>query len=857
MEKVVLIDGNNLMFRSYYATMYSGAAMVTSTGIKTNAIYSFINMINKIVNEERPDKLLIAFDKGKTFRHEEFDFYKDGRKETPDDLKTQFKLIKELLPAMGICHYEIDSYEADDIIGTFSKKFNNNDYECLIVSSDKDLLQLITKNVSVKLLKQTGHILYNEKQFISDYGFEPIKMIDLKAISGDPSDNIKGVKGIGEKGAIKLIMSYNSLEGIYENLDKVSASIKNKLELDRENAFDSKRIVTIYNEVPCAITIDDLNITEGNPELLDKLYRKYEFTSFLKDSKNSTMQKIDITIADENIKLDEKSAFYIETFEQNYHIATPFAVVISNKNNNYYISFKDFVKAFDNIKDMLNVTYDVKRAIVILNRFNLKLELIDDISLMIYLLGYNIKSDISSVSSYFGYDIESENQLLKKYKNVSEIEVDEISNNSIKKSMFIYNTFNDLLTRINKESLESLYKDIELPLADVLSDMEIAGIKIDVPQLNILQEEIKTKLDTLNQEIWDMVGFEFNIASPKQLGEVLFETLEIPNPKKKKTGYSTDKDTLLAIEDLHPVVKKVLEHRLYSKLHTSYASSFGTYILDDGKIHTIYNQVQTRTGRLSSTDPNLQTIPIRSKQGKEFRKIFIASNENSLIASDYSQIELRIFAHVANEEALIEAFRNNEDIHTSTAAKIYDVDIKDVTSEMRGCAKAVNFGILYGISDFGLARDLRIPTYKAKEFINKYFETFPGIKTYMEEVISEAYKTSTVETLYGRKRKIEELESSNYMIRSMGERMVLNTPIQGTSADIIKCAMININKEFKNKNIKSKMILQIHDELVFDCPMDEIDIVSNIVKECMTNVINLNVPLLVETGVGQNLLETK
>ncbi|MFV0274917.1 MAG: DNA polymerase I [Bacilli bacterium] len=858
MSKIVLIDGNNLVFRSYYATLYSGASMQTSDGIKTNAVYGFVNMINKIFKEENPTHVLIAFDKGKTFRHEKYDSYKDGRNETPDDLKNQFKIVKELLPLMGIKYMEIDNYEADDIIGTISKMIDASKHEGLIVSSDKDLLQLISDKVTVKLLKSSGHILYDRETFKTDYGFEPINIIDLKAIMGDSSDNIKGVKGIGEKGASKLICEYTTLENVYENIEQIKGATKKKLIDEKKNAFESKELVTIYNYIDLNINLDDLIVKNPKDELEEK-FLELEFSSlrFMRSSKKE--EKIEnIEVISDIFTLNSNSAFYIETIAQNYHVSEIVGVSIYNDTQKIFTDIETFVKSFEKNKDKLCFTYDLKKSIVLLNRFGINLpKTIEDISIIGYLLNYNVKNDVGYLAIAFGIDIEEDNHIYKKCKKIEDVSIYKVKNNSIKKSKFIFDITSTLKEDLKSQNVSSLYEDMELPLVHVLADMEISGITIDKEILKNLELDLKEKVNQLDKNIQDIAGIEFNVASPKQLGEVLFNHLKIDYPKRKKGSYSTDKEVLDKIYYKHEIVPFILDYRMYYKLYTSYAIGLGNYIMDDGKIHTIYNQIQTRTGRLSSNEPNLQTIPIRTDYGKNFRKIFIPSKDNIIISSDYSQIELRIFAHMANAEKLIDAFNNDIDVHTKTASEIYNISIDEVTSNQRRNAKAVNFGILYGISDFGLSRDLKISVYEAKTFIENYFKTFPGIKSYMKNVINQAYQSNITETLYGRKRVIEELSNPNKMIRNMGERMALNTPIQGTSADIIKDAMVKIYDKFNKMNLKSKMILQIHDELIFDVIKDEKEKLVEIINDVMTNIIDLKVSLKIDTNSGKSLYESK
>ena len=859
MKKVILVDGNNLLFRSYYATAYSGNFMKNSKGFPTNALYGFINMINKIKSEEKPEYMLVAFDKGKTFRHDKYKEYKAGRIQMPNELKLQFPVAKEILELLGIKWFEIDNYEADDIIGTMSKKVDENDlYDGLIISSDKDLLQLITDKVIVKLLKTKDYIMMNKNTFYETYNLTPEKMVDIKALQGDPSDNIPGVKGIGEKTALKLLVDYGSLEGIYDNLDKISGAVKTKLINNRQSAFDSKDLATIYKEVPLDFDLEDTKIKDTNLDKLKSKYEELEFFSFLKNMKvnkeNKSIEAKELTKLDDLEKLSYPLAFYIELDKSNYHISKPLSMGIYDGKNAYYVNKDMICDVIKLISDKEKYTYDLKKHYVTLKYLNTNLTNVSfDTSIAAYLLNYNIKDDIAYLANEFGYDIPFYEVISK----AKELNYSIINNMVVNKAKFIYETKNTLQEEMKKEDCTYLFNEIEMKLSYVLGKMEYEGIRVDKNVLDEMKEELNKKISDISKQIYDICGEEFNISSPKQLGEILFEKLKIADVKKTKNSYSTDKATLEKYRSRSPIVPLILEHRMLSKLQSTYIIGLKNSILSDGKIHTIYTQTLTRTGRLSSIEPNLQNIPIRTSYGSLIRKAFIPEENSVLLSSDYSQIELRIFAHFSKVPNWIEAFNNDMDIHTKTAMDIFGVEEKDVTKLMRRQAKAVNFGILYGISSFGLAEDLGISVKEAKEFINKYFETYSGTKVYMDNVIKEAYEKGYVTTIMNRKRKIDELKNTNYMIRNQGERMALNTPIQGSSADILKKAMIDIQNEFDNNNLKSKMLLQVHDELIFNVLKDEIKKVSEIVTRCMDNAYKLDVPLKVDVETGNNWLETK
>lgn len=858
MEKVVLVDGNNLLFRSYYATAYTGNIMRNRDGFPTNGLYGFVNMINKIVAEENPKYMMVAFDIGKTFRHEKYKDYKGRRRETPEDLKVQFPIAKKILTAMGIKYLECEGFEADDIIGTISSWCDKDpEYEALIVSSDKDLLQLISDETVVKLLKPKDYIMMDEATFIQTYGFEPIKMIDLKALMGDASDNIPGVKGIGEKTAIKLLTQYGSLDGIYENIDNIKGSTHEKLVTGNEDAYYSKELVTIYREVPLNITWDDLLYGNENTNELIQLYNELNFYSLLKKASsnkknvNTNIDNFKIIQDISLINIDRDTAIYVDTTLGNYHDASINGIALYNDSMAIYIPF-DVIENNINFLDVPYnfYTYDYKKLLVVFNKYNIKIDnVIFDTMISGYLLNYDVKDDIGYLANLLDFDIPSYNK--------NDILSDEkVALINITKAKFIYDSKTKLYDEMVNENVTSLFENIEMPLAKVLANMEIQGIRVNKKILEEMGEEIKIKLELITKDIYNYAGCEFNINSSKQLGEILFDKLKLPHAKKNKIGYVTDADTLKKLIDF-PIVNKILEYRALAKLYSTYIEGIISTIREDNKIHTIYTQTLTRTGRLSSIEPNLQNIPMRSEYGRLIRKAFLPEDDSVILSADYSQIELRVFAHLSGVKDLIEAFKNNEDIHTKTAMDIFKVPSLGVTKNMRRQAKAVNFGILYGISSYGLSEDLGIPVKEAKEFINKYFETYPGVKDYMNKEIADATKDGYVKTIMNRKRIIEELNSSNYNVKSMGERMALNTPIQGSASDILKKAMVEIYDVFEKNNMKSKMLLQVHDELIFNVYNDEIDRVKKIVHDIMTNVFELSVPLEVDIETGNNWYEAK
>ncbi len=720
MKRVILVDGNNLMFRSYYATAYSGNIMKNSKGFPTNALYGFVSMMNKIINEEKPEYIAVAFDIGKNFRKEKYDFYKEGRSATPDELKSQMPIARDILTAMGIKYLELAPYEADDIIGTLARMADEDpEVYATIVSSDRDLLQLISPVVDVKLLKQKDYIRYNPETFLLDWGIEPIKIIDLKALAGDSSDNIPGVKGIGDKTALKLLQEYGSLEGIYDNIENIKGKTREKLETDKENAFMSKEIATIYREVPLDIEFEGIKYLGTNEKELASIYEELEFYSLLKnfDRKSTAEKNIEFKeIKDINeVELGNEVSIYIELDEENYHKGNILGIGVSDKEHNYYIESSMLKDLIPLLKDKVVYTYNAKALEIIMRRNNLELAPVNyDLMIAAYLVNAFTKDDIAYLMNPQMYSVEfyennAKNNFADKEKLKKEI---------VLKSRFIYDTRDIYINELKKEAMYELFANIEMPLTYVLADMEYIGVPIDSNILDEIKAEAEAKLEIITKEIYNMAGCVFNISSPKQLGEVIYGKLGIAVGKKTQKGYKTDADTLKKLIDRHPIINLILEYRNFSKILSTYTISLENAKFPDNKIHTIFKQTLTRTGRLSSVEPNLQNIPIRGEEGRKVRRAFIPSND-LFLSIDYSQIELRILAHISDSKELIEAFRNGQDIHTKVAADIYGVEEGDVTKLMRSTAKAVIFGIVYGISGFGLGENLNIDRKQAQEFINK------------------------------------------------------------------------------------------------------------------------------------------
>ena len=851
MKKIVLVDGNNLMFRSYFATAYSGALMKNSKGQATNALYGFVNMLNKIIAEEKPEFMAVAFDVGKSFRHREYTEYKAGRNKTPDELKSQMPLARTLLDKMGIFNINVIDYEADDIIGTLAKRANEDpEWDALLVTSDHDYLQLITDVVNVKMLKPAGFTKYNPTTFKEEYGIDPIRVIDLKALMGDSSDNIPGVPGIGEKTALKLLVEYNTLENLYEHVDEIKGKLHDKLVENKESAFFSYKMATICCDVPIDESFEDMRYS-GPTDELDDFYRELEFYSLIKEQKPVSRKSEDEYFVElknlEDIDTSNNISYYIECDNENYHIANIIGMGLYDGKTSFYVEPSRIKEVMEYLRDVNKYTFDLKKNICLLNDFDTNT--IFDLNLAAYLLNQNIKDDEAILMNNNGYKVPLYHDIIKNKMDIRDIVTD--------KAKYIYDLHDKYIDDLKADEMYDLYMSVELPLESVLARMELNGIKCDSNILNKMSIEMHNQIDSIQKEIYEMCGVEFNISSPKQLGEVLFDKLGLPHGKKTTTGsYKTGEDVLEKIINEHPVVSKILEYRKYTKILSTYLEGLNKYIMEDGKIHTIYKQTLTRTGRLSSVEPNMQNIPARDELGRLVRKAFIPEN-HEFLSCDYSQIELRILAHISKSQELIDAYVNGDDIHTKVAADIFGKKMEDVTKNERRTAKAVIFGIVYGISGFGLGENIGVSQKEAKMFINKYYELYPGVKKYMDLIVKDAYESGYVRTLYKRKRNIDELFSSNFMVRQSGERIALNTPIQGTSADIIKMAMVEIDKAFINNNIKSKMILQIHDELVFDCLEEEKDKVEDIVKTIMESIVKLDVPLKVSTDFGSDLYETK
>ncbi|MFL0194747.1 DNA polymerase I [Clostridium sp. WILCCON 0269] len=877
-EKLLILDGHSLMNRAFYAL----PDLTNSEGIHTNAVYGFVNMLLKMKTEIEPSYIVCTFDRSApTFRHDKYSEYKAGRKKMPPELSQQFPIVKEILNLLSINIFEIDGFEADDLMGTLSTFAENQGIEVYVITGDRDALQLATDSVKIVITKKgiTQKEIYDRNRMIDEYGVTPTQFIDVKGLMGDTSDNIPGVPGIGEKTAFKLIREYKSIENVFQNIDSIKGKkLKENLENYMEQAVFSKRLATIVTDVPIEIDLQSIESKEQyDAEGLRKLFEKLQFKS----------------LVDKIPKMEEREKDKIENFQvkfdiiDNLHKFCNFAQYLSTtaiKNNLLHINFKvvnensysksyidkifvnigeknfqidmkkiyneNGVRAVETAKllfedsSLSKVSYDVKIPCSILHRMGIKLLGIEfDIKIASYLMdparaNYEL-ADI--IKEYLGMEISKEDQ-----------------DYFIKEITLFSKLYSVLKEKISDANMDHLLYKVEQPLIYVLASMEYEGFKVDRDKLIQLEDKFKIEIGKVQKEIYSLSEEEFNINSPKQLGKILFEKLDLPVIKKTKTGYSTNADVLEKLQNKHPIIEKITYYRQLTKLYSTYIEGLKGVIEQDGKIHSNFNQTVTTTGRLSSTEPNLQNIPIKYEMGKEIRKIFVPDNEDCIILSaDYSQIELRILAHISGDENLIDAFINHSDIHSKTASEVFKVPLDEVTSTQRSNAKAVNFGIVYGIGDFSLARNLNISRREAKSYIDTYFERYPNVKLYMDNIVEQAEKNFYVTTLLNRRRFIPEIRSSNKIMKALGERLAMNTPIQGSAADVIKIAMVNVYDKLEHSNFKSKIILQVHDELVLNVYKDELEDVKSIVKWEMENVFKLKVPLEVDISIGQNWYEAK
>ena len=876
MNKLVLIDGNSLSFRAFYAL----PLLSNHAGIHTNAVYGFAMLLEKIIKEEKPNHFLVAFDAGKTtFRHSKYSEYKGGRQKTPPELSEQFPYIRQLLDAYHIKRYELDNYEADDIIGTLSRQADEADFETIIITGDRDLTQLATDNVTIYYTKKgVTDVDHYTPEFIAEkyQGLVPKQIIDMKGLMGDTSDNIPGVAGVGEKTAIKLLNQFESVEGVYEHIEEVTAKkLKEKLINSKDDAFMSKDLATINVHSPIEVSLEDTKLTlqDDTSEKIE-LFKKLEFKQLLADIDTSSNNEevIDKTFEIEqdfqNVDLNDlnEAVIHFELEGTNY-LKDAILKFGFYTNHQHVVINADDVKNYKNLvqwledKNTTKIVYDAKKTYVSAHRLGINIENIEfDVMLASYIIDPSRSiDDVKSVVSLYGQNYVKDNITVFGKGKKHHIPEESILNEHIASVTEAISA----VTPIMKSQLEDynqieLLKDLELPLARILSEMEEIGIYTDINDLKEMEFEIQKKLDVLISNIHESAGEAFNINSPKQLGVVLFETLQLPVIKKTKTGYSTAVDVLEKLQGEHPIIDDILEYRQLSKLQSTYVEGLQKVISKDHRIHTRFNQTLAQTGRLSSVDPNLQNIPIRLEEGRKIRKAFKPTSKDSVILSaDYSQIELRVLAHITRDESLKHAFINGHDIHTATAMKVFNVESDQVDSLMRRQAKAVNFGIVYGISDYGLSQSLGITRKKAKAFIDDYLASFPGVKQYMSDIVKDAKAQGYVETLLHRRRYIPDITSRNFNLRSFAERTAMNTPIQGSAADIIKLAMVKFSEKIKETKYHAKLLLQVHDELIFEIPKSEVEDFSKFVEEIMEQALVLDVPLKVDSNYGATWYDAK
>lgn len=877
-NKLILIDGNSIAYRAFFAL----PLLNNDKGVHTNAVYGFTTMLLKILEDENPSHVLVAFDAGKTtFRHKTYEEYKGGRQKTPPELSEQFPLIRELLDSFNISHYELSQYEADDIIGTLARQGEKEDWDVKVISGDRDLLQLVSEKVSVALTKKgISNVETYTPSFLKEkMDVEPDQIIDLKALMGDSSDNIPGVPGVGEKTAAKLLNQFTTLDAIYERLDEVSGKkLKEKLAENKDNAYMSKELVTINVESPIDFTLQDAKYNGYEYGKLSHFFRDLGFQSLIsriggevEDQEEITeaLPDIDVEVINElkEEHLHHTTSLVVEMIGENYHTANVEGIGLTHEEGIYFIPgdqalqsdvFKQWAEDASNNKWV----FDAKRTTVALKRYGIDIKNINfDLLIASYIINPAENShDVPSIAHRMDKKgIAYDEEVYGKGAKLKVPEVQSLAEHVGRKTKMVYD-LKELFEKNLKENEQwELYHELEMPLSIILGEMEHTGVSVDVDRLEEMGEDLQRRLAEIEEDVYELAGEKFNLNSPKQLGPILFEKLELPVIKKTKTGYSTSADILEQLENKHPIIPKILMYRQLGKLQSTYIEGLLKVAhKDTNKIHTRFNQALTQTGRLSSTDPNLQNIPIRLEEGRKIREAFIPSKEGwKIFAADYSQIELRVLAHIANDEKLIEAFNNNEDIHTKTAMDVFHVSKDEVTDQMRRQAKAVNFGIVYGISDYGLSQSLGIPRKEAKTFIERYLESFPGVQEYMDDIVQEAKQKGYVTTLMNRRRYLPDITSRNFNRRSFAERTAMNTPIQGTAADIIKKAMIDLYHKLQDEKLEARMLLQVHDELILEAPEREIDTLKKLVTDVMEETVSLQVPLKVDYEFGATWYDAK
>lgn len=881
----MLIDGSSLAFRAFYSIL-DLERFQNQAGLHTNALYSFHRMLDNVMEQFKPTHVLVAFDKSEvTFRNEKYSEYKGGRQKTPSEFKEQMPYFRVLLDGYGLKHYDILHYEADDVIGTLAYQADKDD-EVIIISGDKDLTQLASDNVIVYITRKGVSQLepYTPESIYEDYQLTPRQIIDMKGLMGDPSDNYPGVTRIGEKTAVKLLKEYHSVEELYERIDELKPSkMKENLINDKELAFISKDLAEILRDAPLDISIDDIAYQNKDIDILVDFYREMNFNSFLNELQEKEDVDLSIAVSDKpELKFEVKSlesineeylpketAIWVETMGDNYHFDDIIQIAWYDKAvQTVYLAeaaaaleSKEF-KAWLADDKVTKISFDSKKDEVLLNRYGAELKGVSfDVLIAAYLIDTKNLHEISDIIQLFDVPVTAQPDEIIYGKGAKRAIPDkDIMQQHIANKTVALNLLTEpLLNRLSEAEMLELYNDVDLPLARVLAEMEITGIKVDGDILEDKNKELLERLSIMEERIYELAGETFNINSPKQLGEILFDKLGLPVIKKTKTGYSTAAGVLEKLLDKHPIIQEILDYRQVAKLQSTYLAGLPEYIKDDGKIHTRFVQTLTQTGRLSSADPNVQNIPIRLEEGRRIRQAFVPSEDKwQFFGADYSQIELRVLAHISQDEHMVEAFTEGEDIHSSTARRVFNIpDEIDIDSNMRRQAKAVNFGIVYGISDYGLSQNLNISRAEAKEFIDRYFEKYPGVQKYMTEIVEDAREKGYVSTLYHRRRYLPDIKASNFNVRSFAERTAINSPVQGSAADIIKIAMINLDKAIKEEGLQARLLLQVHDELILEAPAEEMERLSELVPEVMENAVRLNVPLKVDFNQGNNWYELK
>lgn len=880
-KRLIIIDGNSIINRAFYAL----PDMSNSEGLKTNAIFGFVRMMFKIIEDYQPTHMSVAFDKkAPTFRHKQYADYKAGRKKMPDELAQQLQPLKDLLDKFNINRLELEGYEADDLIGTVARLGEENDFKVYIVTGDKDAIQLASHKTTTLITKKgVGEVEeYDYDSVLERYEMTPTQFIDLKGLMGDKSDNIPGVPGVGEKTGIKLLKQYSTIENLIEHTDELKGSIKKKIEENKDLALMSKELATIITNVPIEVKLEDLEYGDYNKDDVVEKFKEFGFTSLItklldiEGGETTIKEEIDLKIEHlDNVedfikKAEENKKVIIDVIGKEGNILDKrvlYVFLSLDGNEIYYVNEDELpqIKTLLSNPEIKKHGYDLKEDYILLKPYEIELNSMDfDITIAEYLI--DSKSSTSYECSaiamkYLTRKIKSKEDLLgkgAKAKKFDEIEFDELS----AYIGDILNTVNGVYPKMEEKlketEMDGLFYHVEMPLVEVLGSMEYIGMKVDKDQLNELKEKFTTIINELENEIFELAGEPFNINSPKQLGVVLFEKLGLPVIKKTKTGYSTNAEVLEKLRDKHEIIDKITEYRQIVKLNSTYVEGLLKIINPKtGRIHSSFNQTITTTGRISSTEPNMQNIPVKTEMGRDIRKVFVADDNCKLVDADYSQVELRVLAHMSGDENMIDAFKHGEDIHSKTASQIFDVDIKDVTSKQRIEAKAINFGIIYGKTDFGLSQDLNIPVATAKAYIDSYFNKYPKIKEFMDEAVESATETGYATTILNRRRYIPEIKASNFIVRNQGKRFAMNAPIQGSAADIIKVAMVNVYNKLKENNMKSRLILQVHDELIVEAVDEELEMAEKIVREEMENAQSMDVKLDVDLNTGDSWYETK